>query len=192
MYPSVLLRFHPNEQYYPDIKHNQVSCTSYEGKFTYYGVSYNYLEYAFNYEANGAIGCFYCCFPKSKCLGYHEGDRERLIFLLDDTKSNILYVYFNAHSPGMGMWLPWDECEKTSSGHLIAYVAKSSHAFYPHAETYLRVFGFANDLCSTDGVAFYTHLVGTHTDFIIPKQHSITPCERFWLAFTKDKLRNGP
>ena len=148
--PQVILKFHPDETSFPENYNFNVKCTYYEGVYNYRGRNYKSIEYAFDYDESGAIGCFYCCCPTAKCLGYHKGDRERLVFLLD-SDLNIQHVCFNAHGRGQSEWKRWIDCEKTSDSKLVAYVARASHAFYWNPGTKVRIFGFANDLCENGG-----------------------------------------
>ena len=188
MIPTIRLYFHPSETVFPNNNGTTVNCTTHMGTLTYNGTVYDSIEYAFNYEENIGQGCFFCC-PTSTACGYHEGDRERIMILKQN--NNIEYVYFNAHSPGQGVWVRWQDCNKDTDGNLIAYVARGSHAFYPNPETYLRIFGFANDQCSNNGLSLTTNVTGSHNDYIVPKQHSITPTQRFFLPFVVNCLRNG-
>jgi hypothetical protein len=191
-FPKVVLKFHPDEYIFPKNNGSIINCTSCVGTLIYKNITYNSIEYIFDYEESGATGCFYCCCPSSECLGYHLGDRERIILLMSDDYKEIIWVYFNAHDMGEGMWVAWDDCLKTSDNKLIAYIARGGHAFYPYPRTYIRFLGFANDMCAEHGDTFEINVVGTHTDRAIPRQHSITPCERFFIPFLEKKLANGP
>ncbi len=193
--PRIMLRYHPDDPYLPPAISGKVDCTYNVGPFLLHGVSYTKVEYAFNYVANGAIGFGYCCFPKSECLGYHDGDRERLMFLLSPDLQSVEWVWFNAHSPGQGVWRSWNETRKTSEGNMIAYVARASHAFYPEdgvwpRGVWPRAGCFANDLCSDGGPAYEAVPSGTHTDTVNPKQASITWWERLCICCYASHLRN--
>lgn len=189
MAPTIRLIFHPLETVFLDNNGITVNCTIHESQLTYNGILYDTVEYAFNYAENIGEGCFFCC-PKSTCCGYHVGDREKVILLMHNNV--IEHVYFKAHHAGQGMWLPWNLCNKDSDGNLIAYVARGSHAFYPNHETYIRIFGFANDQCSSNGLSLLSNITGTHNGEYIPKQHSITPIQRFFLPFVICCISNGP
>lgn len=189
MLPNVRLFFHPLETVFPVNNGTTVDCAIHRDVFAYQGSIYDTVEYTFKYAENIGEGCFFCC-PKAKCCGYHEGDSEKIIFL---TRNNtIYYVYFKAHELGQGMWLSWAQCEKDMDGNLIAYVARGSHAFYPRPETYIRIFGFANDQCSMSGTSLLSNVNGIHNNRYIPKQHSITPTQRFFLPFVILCLERGP
>jgi hypothetical protein len=187
MFPTVVVKFHGLETAYPVNNGTQVNCTVHQGQLEHDGQMYDTVEYEFLYDENIGEGCFFCC-PKSTACGYHEGDNEKLILLMQNDK--IHHVYFNAHSPGQGCWATWDECEKDENGNLVAFIARGSHALYPRGRTYIRIFGFANDQCSNHGQHMTTNVVGTHTDSIVPKTKSITPTQRFFLPFLVNYLRN--
>lgn len=189
MLPTVRVKFHPLETVFPNNDGNTVECTYFRSTFTYPNLQYDTLEYRFSYTENIGEGCFFAC-PRSTLCGYHPGDSERVIMLLRD---NIVeHVYFKAHDLGQGMWLPWDRCHKDSDGNLIAHVARGSHAFYPEPETYIRIFGFANDQCSDRGRVMTTNVTGEHNGPYVPKQRSITPTQRFFLPFVLHHIENGP
>jgi hypothetical protein len=192
-YPDIVLCFHPSETYYPnglEVMETSGHCEVAESFLTYNFIEYIYLEYEFVYEANSAIGCGYCCFPTSECLGYHEGDREHVIMLLDKGTFQVKHVFFKAHGKGQGVWLPWEECEKTYDGKLKVYVARGSHACYPHPQTYIRIFGLANDLCSDRGRYVTFRPNGSYESDYHPQITSITFCERFFLPFLLTSIRN--
>jgi hypothetical protein len=159
---EIELRLHPNEIYCLtsyDFKENKniVYCnlTSYE----YNNKKYQSINYIINYRINGSIGCGYCFFPKSKLLGYHEVDRERLKILYENDIPK--FVYFSAHG-SEGKWYTWEECEK-NNGRLVVYSARASHANYPYKGMWWRIFGLANDKCSDKGEKIIPEL--TYRDF---------------------------
>lgn len=187
--PSIVLKFHPAEIYFPGFINERILTKCHSSSFTYNDVVYIKKEYQFIYDENGAIGCFYQCCPRSGCLGYHKDDDERLI-ILTDAENVKKHVYFNAHGRGQGMWLPYDDCLKNEDGDLVVYVARASHAFYPRPETYVRIFGFANDLCEDGGKTIEIEILGEFDTPINPPQTSITPTERFFLPFIVNRLEN--
>lgn len=180
--PNVLLQFHPRETSFPLHMGSHVPCSYFVGRATFHGQMYDYVEYKFEYYDNPAIGLGWQLFPTSKCLGYHLGDIERLGFLMQNNQ--IRFVCFKAHGRGQEMWLPWDQCEKTITGDLIAYVARGSHAFYPTGETYWRVWGLANDHCSPRGRTHYVTLNDQYHEGFPLKQQSISAFERFILPIS--------
>jgi hypothetical protein len=79
--------------------------------------------------------------------GYHEADVERIVLLMDENNA-CHWVYFGAHSNKEGVWKKWNDCEKDGQYRLKVYVSPQSHGMYPHKKMYLRVFGFASDMCN--------------------------------------------
>lgn len=142
---NIILRFHPRESFFP-------SCI------------YPQKEHIPAYIAHGTIGkdstamTIYLYYtqnlgrpihPLCPLLGYHEHDIEYITLVHDP--ENIREVVFSQHTSREASCVPWTECEKTPDGDLIVYVARNSHANYPHAGTYWRIFGFGNDSCSSKG-----------------------------------------
>lgn len=203
------LRFHPSETQYPiSIRTEGNLPIGYRttGKVSYDGTTYYVETYSFVYKENGAIGLGHCCFPKATALGYHVGDVERIsLFYESETASEPKMVYFSAHSRGQGTMVPYHECEKSEDGCLVAYIALSSHAAYPRCGTYWRIFGFANDRCSSTGRCIsitnfesLTAITMTPSGIMVkpkleqPPVKNISVWERFCLAFYVDKLRKAP
>jgi hypothetical protein len=180
MLPKVVLKFHPEENIFPEnanLLENIARCSKCEiPYYLYQGRQYMYVEYQFNYEANGAIGCGHYCFPRAKCLGFHEGDQESIIMLLDGC-GRVEHVYFRAHGRGQGTWKSREECEFDQHDNLITYVARGSHAFYASPGVKWRAFGFANDRCSTRGIALMAFPTEEHDDYYEPPLRSITKFE---------------
>ncbi len=87
-----------------------------------------------------------CGTPSCGCIsaGAHQGDLERVTFLLDPTTYKISKVYFGAHGSKDGLWLNGEDIEYQDESPVI-YVAWNSHALYPHAKTWFRYFGTVND-----------------------------------------------
>lgn len=140
------LRFHKNEKYFLNIRKSCYSTSLY----IYHGVEYKSVNYKLYYDTNGAIGCGYCCFPKSERLGFHPNDIERLKILLDKETNEPKFVFFSRHSIE-DKWIPWEKCKKTDDNYLIIYVARGSHANYEKSGIWIRIFGLANDMCSNKG-----------------------------------------
>lgn len=185
---NIILKFHEWENFFPNITEDGVECSKCQAGFNYMGNQYLFTEYSFEYQANSAIGCCWCCCPTSECLGYHEGDVEKII-LLDDDTGKTHYVYFKAHGRGEGMWMDYDDCEKNDNNDLIVYVARGSHAFYPHPEVYWRIFGFANDLCSNRGQEYKINPIKEHNIPFNPPQISVQPWERVLIPLTLNRIR---
>jgi len=104
------------------------NCPTYTTRETLYlkhsdGRVYTAVTYCFFYQTNPAIGCGYCCFPRAKCLGYHDIDLERVTVLYHHMpKLNIYtpsYVYFHAHGKGQGVWKRYMDCELVSRPDLV-------------------------------------------------------------------------
>lgn len=163
----LLLRFHPKEtQKLSTILSNETPPYVTFGYERHNDVLYNVSTYSFYYENNISIGCGHTCFPLLKCLGYHPHDIEYVsIYAIAGVNKK---VFFSAHSPNQGTWCSWEECEKTTDGRLIVYVALNSHACYPHAGRYWRVFGLANDVCSDKGNTFIVSTLTRSYDFCFP------------------------
>lgn len=147
---GIELRYHPDETcFISGILPDENGAYIADGEeYRSDGLLYRVLTVSFHYKINAAIGCGWRLFPTSKALGYHPHDIEHVSLYAREGK--VKYVYFAAHSTGQGCWVPWSEC-KRNEGRLVIYVARGSHACYPHPETYWRVFGLANDACSSSG-----------------------------------------
>lgn len=200
--PNIVVVFHPNEEYFPnemDPNTRDWVCDFAAKLFSYKSEhdpndvekQYIYLEYRFEYEANSAIGCGYCCFPQSEYLGYHKYDVQHVILLLDTETQDICHVFFKAHGLGQGTWLPWSLCEKTFDDLLIVHIARGSHAIYPHSGIYWRSMGFSNDLCSNVGRQVEIMANGEQYESeYIPQKTSITFCERFFLPCMGNRIQH--
>lgn len=181
----IQLRFHPKEKYFPtDNKFEESEYTIYKSEqnelYSYQGEKYKAELYEIYYKENGAIGLGKSFFPKSKFLGYHLIDVERLIFLRDLLDNSIKFVHFSAHRDE-GKWVPYSSCEKTTFGDLIVYVALSSHANYPHAGCWYRIYGFANDLCSKDGESHLPRIQEANKTYSVPNKEPRSDfCQRFF------------
>lgn len=169
------LRFHPKELHYP------VICNLFIGNTTHLGKEYKYKSYRWTYAINNGIGCCFL-FPNSQAMGFHEGDSEGIVILLDE-EERPEKVYFHAHGRGQGMWCDWEDCEKNKDGDLVVYIARYSHASYPKVGVYWRGFGFANDVTSSTGCWVSYEPVGVIVSVAtrpLPER-SITPFLRFTL-----------
>lgn len=196
------LRFHPWETCFPSSveapegTQGTPLCYVASGHMLFRTGTYLARCYQFYYTKNNAIGCGWCISPEAEALGYHDHDVERITILYETSGAKRpQWVYFGAHSRGQGMWLPWEACEKTPDGALVAYVSRGSHAFYPYSRLYWRIFGFANDACSRYGKSIrireYVHATGwTSSNQIqvlakVPPlpQASVTAWQRFCLPW---------
>ena len=187
---GVALHFYKTEIYFP------LRAELRKGNYLYSGQTYHMVEIRLYYVANGAIGFLHKFFPKSKWLGYHEGDIESL-FLLIDKEGEVEWVYLKAHSRGQGVWLPAHDCEIDENEVLHVCVARASHAFYPLANnTYLRIFGLANDECAIGGPKEFIMFDDIPEGSKPAKENiahtSVTPLQRFLLPLTYRYLKTRP
>ena len=76
--------------------------------------------------------------------GAHWGDIERVTveYKSDNT---INRIYFGAHGDKDGRWVNASDLE-IEDGHIVLYVSKDGHGFYPKPGMYFRIFGLANDV----------------------------------------------
>ena len=108
--------------------------------------------YTNHYKANGKhyvnyITCYSYNRPfrvmRFLKVGEHWCDIEHQTLELDaDLKP--VRLYYAAHGGENGVWVAWDDVEK-SGDRPVVYVAKGSHASYPKAGYWFRLFGAAND-----------------------------------------------
>jgi len=111
------------------------------------------IIYIFNYYYNNSYKFLYMYVG-----GEHQADLEHIrIRITNDNYYNIekpyevLSIYYSAHSTDQGRWEKIKNIEWYKgiiNGQPIIYVAKGSHANYPHPGTWHRIFGFANDKTS--------------------------------------------
>ena len=198
------LRFHSSEKSFPTpILPDELALfpTGYiaPGEEVRDKVHYEVLTFAFHYENCPEAAGRHSCFSKPQL---HDIEYVSVYYL----KKQAVAIYFSAHAPGQGTWIPVEKCKLNSRGDLIVYVAKHSHAMYPVPGTYVRKFGFANDHCSKkgksirlaysdfihaydhtfdNGIALYKNL------FPAPPSASITSWKRFFLPYYNARLRNG-
>ena len=79
-------------------------------------------------------------------LGAHDGDWEHITVRVDKSSDRISHIYYGAHGWRDGVWRAAGEFE-TDDGRPVVYIAKGSHACYPNAGRWLRIWAGANDLC---------------------------------------------
>jgi hypothetical protein len=144
MTTAVELRFHPDET-----SPLSMLSPSEGAPNAYITRDAGIITISFFYPENMAIGTGWSFFPRATELGYHRHDIEHVSIYFEGDKPSM--VYFSAHNSKQGTWVKWEDCERSKNGNLIVYVARGSHANYPHAGTYWRVFGTANDVCSARG-----------------------------------------
>lgn len=187
MISHIILRFHPQEEYFPTcIRPHKETVPAYRstGKVTHHGKEYTADTFSFYYAQNkGIMGA------SSPMLGYHEHDIEYITVLR--TNEKIHEVFFSAHSSREGSWVQWEDCETTPDGGLIAYVSRNSHAHYPHAGTHWRIFGVANDICSSSGkqVRFPVDQMNRAYSHTFPNGIALTGYPRFPNVRTLSKFQ---
>ncbi len=94
--------------------------------------------YFFFYNYNGPKDVF-GLFP----FGEHNADLEWII--IEFEKSKPRYVFMSRHGNNYRYY--YDELEMKDN-RIVVYSAINSHAHYPDPETYFRLFGLGNDVCS--------------------------------------------
>lgn len=103
-----------------------------------------YIVYVFIYGFNGA-------YPVSMPVkGDHDFDVEHITLELNENKE-LERIFFAAHTSREGSWLPAEhESIEYEGTHPIVYVAQTGHGSYPEGGTYVRIYGFGNDItCKT-------------------------------------------
>lgn len=195
---KIILYFHPKEtQFISSIKSTEKNVP-----YITYGteirndIHYNVMTISFYYKENIAEGFGWTLNPQSTNLGYHENDIEYISIYA--TNNKIEKVYFSAHSNGQGNWVNWNDCKFSPNNELIIYIALNSHACYNEEGTHLRIFGFANDYCSSKGnkVSYDIHDAITSYDYAFPngirlyknlrpspKDVTLTKWQKFFLPF---------
>ncbi|HKO57283.1 MAG TPA: Vps62-related protein [Thermoanaerobaculia bacterium] len=113
------------------------------------------IQYMFFFPYNGDIFLL-------SIFGSHEGDWEHVTVRIDTSSNTIFAIYFSSHD-SEGKW--WNQPSTSSSsqdgyqlnsGHPVVYCALSSHASYPWAGTFKRLFGTANDITADGGSVWQT------------------------------------
>ncbi len=153
------LRFHPDELDFPcsneyndlinsDNKYIHPVYYNIDDIYLYYGKKYYSVTYFIYYKINHSIG-MNSWFPNNKNFGYHEKDKEAVKILYNFDTGKPEYVFFSAHQQE-GKYFPFEKCNFIDNN-LIVYPALYSHSNHPYPGVYWRIFGFANDYCSTKG-----------------------------------------
>jgi len=69
----------------------------------------------------------------------HDGDWEHITVRVTNTPTpEPSAIYFSAHGPGMGSWIPFADAVMSSEEHSIVYSALASHASYASPGAYKR------------------------------------------------------
>lgn len=88
-----------------------------------------------------------------KRIGSHMSDIEHVTVVVDKITGKLVRVYFSAHTGTEGVWIePADLEIDPKTGKFKVYVASGSHGMYPRSGTYLRFFGFGNDIADGNGI----------------------------------------
>lgn len=75
----------------------------------------------------------------------HEADLEHVTLEIHTATDTITRIFYGAHGAAEGMWVKQGEFQMEGT-HPVVYVARGGHGSYPRAGTWVRVFGFANDV----------------------------------------------
>lgn len=107
------------------------------------GVPKIYVHYMFLYGHNGGYRPLKVNLMK---LGEHKADLEHITIEIDQKTKKLERLFLAAHGRE-GVWMEADhkDLEYEGNTHPVVYSAKGSHATYPRAGVYIRIFGFAND-----------------------------------------------
>lgn len=99
-----------------------------------------YIVYGFMYGFNGA-------YPLSMPMqGDHEFDLEHITLELNKDKQ-LERIFYAAHSSLEGVWLDANNNVISYEGtHPVVYSATTGHGSYPRGGTYVRIYGFGNDV----------------------------------------------
>jgi len=82
---------------------------------------------------------------KEKLQNAHEADLEHVTIEIDLETDKIIRIFFGAHGVHEGMWATPGQFEVEGT-HPVIYVAKGGHGNYPRKGTWVRIYGFGNDL----------------------------------------------
>jgi hypothetical protein len=113
---------------------------------TYSTSLYHVIQYIFLYAYNGSVNVL-GLFP----VGEHQCDIERITVQVSKATNMIEHIYYGAHTHTDGLWVSGNDIEFSGSRPVV-YIAKHTHATYPHDKTYRRFFGFGNDHTSNTGI----------------------------------------
>lgn len=79
-------------------------------------------------------------------FGQHKADLEHVLIQIHKKNMNEIFrMYYSSHSSGQ--WKLGDEIIKENNRPVV-YIAKGSHACYSKSGTWVRIGGFANDICN--------------------------------------------
>lgn len=190
----IKLIFHPKETCFPAYCFRTRADSVW---FPMDATSYVAETYQFVYEENLAIGL--CgLFPRSKCLGYHYKDIERITYYYSPTTKKLVRVLISAHSNESHVLTIPEDADPEEP--IVVYVAKGSHAFYEDSGIQWRIMGLANDICGNGKIRVFTAADVQELNEPIEVQFGFTvdptsqstngvlsKWERFWLPFYQPK-----
>lgn len=103
----------------------------------------------FLYAYNGAFDVL------GNQVGNHQCDIERVSIEVFTETGKIKRMYYGAHEHDDGMWIEGNDIPMTKNKERIKiYIANHSHATYDKAQTWWRIYGFANDHTSNNGLIY--------------------------------------
>lgn len=109
------------------------------------------IKYIFFYCYNGSLHL--CGLNKCMKVGPHYSDVEHVTLRISKVSHNLIDMYFSAHGHLDGLWVTAPNIEfYNNDSRPVVYVARHTHACYPHARTYYRVFNLISDETSAHGV----------------------------------------
>lgn len=82
-----------------------------------------------------------------KRVGSHMSDIEHISVVISSESPHVLKrVYYSAHTSDEGKWVDGPNVPVNDEGRIVVYVSKGSHGLYPEPGTYIRFYGFGNDV----------------------------------------------
>jgi hypothetical protein len=140
------------------------------------------IQYIFFYAYNGSFNV------AGNYIGEHQCDIERISVEICNKTNQIKRIYYGAHQHTDGLWVSKKNIP-FENGKIVVYIAKHSHATYPKAKTWWRIFGFANDHTSNKGISWFPSKVeyitnttnwNTFTGFMGFPNDCPTPLHHLW------------
>lgn len=117
----------------------------------------------------------------------HEADLEHVTLELDKNTKALKRIFFAAHGTTEGFWLPANHPDISwENGHPVTFSARGSHADYPRAVTYIRIYGIANDI-TDKGTRWTPKLVRIYP----PEDPRFDPKTMGWVCFPGTMGRRG-
>lgn len=147
-----------------------------------------YLQFFFIYGFNGpySIGPFEGNIAAIQDA--HEGDLEHISIEIDAVTHNMTRIFYAAHSDPEGFWLDAQHPDVSyEDGHPVTFSARHSHANYPKAGTYVRIYGTGNDETGY-GLRWTPQLVRVYR----PDDPRYNASAMAWVSFAGRMGNNGP